>query len=188
MRNLLWLALAASTLTACSRDDGPTGGDPPGGPAADPYADCCARAPLVQTGPDYLVYAPSSFTPDGDGLNDAFAPLADEGVAGIGFEVYDPAGALVYTTEHRHPRSEIAALAWDGTRADGTPYEGAFDFTLDLWLRSGSGIRTAGQGCAVRCASDPDLLARSNCSTAAQWRAGGFDPDAPRGEFTCLSD
>lgn len=58
------------------------------------------------------VFIPNAFTPNGDGVNDEFAPLIRPGQVVIHFEVYDRYGAKVYSTN-------TAAPAWDGTYLSG---------------------------------------------------------------------
>lgn len=62
---------------------------------------------VFATGPD--IFVPSAFTPNNDGRNDLFQPVA-AGVRSIDlFDVYNRWGQLVYRTTNLH------SLGWDGT-------------------------------------------------------------------------
>jgi gliding motility-associated-like protein len=63
---------------------------------------------------EYVFYAPNSFTPNGDGINDVFIPVSNVvDLLSYEFDVFDRWGAVIYST--RNPNA-----AWDGT-AGGTP-------------------------------------------------------------------
>ena len=77
---------------------------------------CLASAALpltVELGP---VYAPSAFSPNGDGRNDRFTVFSDLGSGEVleRLEVYDRWGGLVYRVEEA-PLNDLA-YGWDGTR------------------------------------------------------------------------
>lgn len=62
---------------------------------------------------DCNFYFPTSFTPNGDGLNDVFLPYFDD-IIKIDFKVLDRWGGLIFSTK------EIGK-GWDGNFANGTP-------------------------------------------------------------------
>jgi len=63
---------------------------------------------------DAALHVPNAFTPNGDGINDLFAPvLLMPGATGYRFEVFDRYGrSLFLTTE--------PGVGWTGRSADGT--------------------------------------------------------------------
>jgi hypothetical protein len=53
------------------------------------------------------IYLPNAFTPDGDGINDGFAPVYDRRLWQVGYSVHDRWGHQVY--------SDAAGEAWPGS-------------------------------------------------------------------------
>ena len=73
---------------------------------------------------DYTLYAPTAFTPNGDGVNDCFR-ICGNGIDKNTFvlNIYDRWGELVYTTEKFDPDESCDSCeegAWDGTRGSRT--------------------------------------------------------------------
>ncbi len=62
---------------------------------------------LVTIYPDFIIYVPNVFTPNGDGLNDGFYAVT-RGVKKFSFMIFDRWGALLFSTGD--PQQ-----AWDGT-------------------------------------------------------------------------
>ena len=58
---------------------------------------------------EYFFYAPSSFTPNEDGVNDVFMPITD-GVDSLYFMVFDRWGEKIFESDDFTP--------WDGTFKD----------------------------------------------------------------------
>ena len=58
--------------------------------------------------PEFIIYAPNAFTPDGDGINDTWMPVL-QGADPEAFEVYifNRWGELLWS-------SETLGVAWDG--------------------------------------------------------------------------
>jgi gliding motility-associated-like protein len=55
---------------------------------------------------NYVIYFPTSFTPNGDGLNDLFMPLGG-GIEEFKLEIYNRWGNVIFTTVNK-------SQAWDG--------------------------------------------------------------------------
>jgi len=69
---------------------------------------------------EYTIYAPTAFSPNGDGINDCFR-LCGNGIDKNDFKIiiYNRWGELVYTTEEYDPENECKSCgdgAWDGTK------------------------------------------------------------------------
>ena len=67
----------------------------------------------IEVTKDRLVYIPSGFSPDGDGLNDRLTLYGGTGVAQVNyFRIFDRWGSLVYEINNRQPNIETEG--WDG--------------------------------------------------------------------------
>lgn len=72
-----------------------------------------------------FVYAPAAFTPDGDGLNELFAPALDCDVSNYLLVIYDRWGHLVF--ESKNPDKQ-----WDGAGKGGPMPIGAYSWELNF--------------------------------------------------------
>lgn len=65
---------------------------------------------LIAYDPDFVLYIPNSFTPDGDGLNQLFLPVFSGGIdqSSYQFTIYNRWGEIIFET--RDPNT-----GWDGT-------------------------------------------------------------------------
>ena len=65
-----------------------------------------------------LVHVPNAFSPNGDQVNDAFAPVLSglSGVQGYEFNIFNRWGELIF-------QSDIPGESWDGMNPDGTPVQ-----------------------------------------------------------------
>jgi gliding motility-associated-like protein len=71
---------------------------------------------------EYVFYAPNSFTPNGDGINDVFIPVSNVvDLLSYEFDVFDRWGAVIYST--RNPNA-----AWDGTSGGNPLPNGVYVF------------------------------------------------------------
>ena len=77
------------------------------------------------------LYLPTAFSPNGDGVNDVYLPLAAEGTCGLGeqptlLRVYDRWGGVVYDASGN--------AGWDGSGADGRLLpNGVYLVVVDFW-------------------------------------------------------
>lgn len=63
----------------------------------------------VLIGPELIVYSPTGFTPDGDGVNDVFLPsVLGQDDSKFSLLIFDRWGAVVFN-------SEVVGVGWDGT-------------------------------------------------------------------------
>lgn len=79
----------------------------------------------VKIKPNYTLFVPNSFTPNGDGLNDLFLPLA-QSVKEYDLTIYNRWGLKVYN-------SQQLELGWDG----GSEPQGAFNYVIQVTTLAG---------------------------------------------------
>jgi gliding motility-associated-like protein len=60
------------------------------------------------------IYCPNAFTPNGDGLNDFFTPIANEPIETYRLIIRNRWGTIVY-------ESDDISIAWDGYYKDNDP-------------------------------------------------------------------
>jgi gliding motility-associated-like protein len=73
--------------------------------------------------PQYHVYLPSAFSPNGDGLNDTFRPVV-AGVAEMTFQVYNRWGETVFSGKNQE--------TWDGTFKGKPVPEGIYVYSVQV--------------------------------------------------------
>ncbi len=94
-----------------------------------------------------VLFIPSAFSPDGDGLNDYFRP-ASTGVPPLvrQFLIYNRWGKLVWEAS-----GTTAVRGWDGRYSDGTPAEaGVYFYTIDMETMTGRADYRKGDVTLVR--------------------------------------
>ena len=69
------------------------------------------------------IYCPSAFTPNGDGLNDFFTPIASEPIDTFRLIVRNRWGTIVY-------KSNDINLQWDGTYMATEPMPGIYSWII----------------------------------------------------------
>jgi hypothetical protein len=119
---------------------------------------CCQEPPAIDSLGGGRLFIPTAFTPDGDGLNDRFQVIADEGIARIDtfFVVSLIDGDTVFRAENVTDISP--ATGWDGSDAGVTE---ASNYQFDIRLSAVDGSRRAYRGyvCALPC-REPTGMAR----------------------------
>jgi gliding motility-associated-like protein len=76
--------------------------------------------------PELLMWLPTSFSPNNDGLNETFGPNTTFGLSKYSMQIYDRWGGLLFTTND-------PAKAWNGTDAKGEPVpEGVYAYTINF--------------------------------------------------------
>ncbi|MBK8950753.1 MAG: choice-of-anchor L domain-containing protein [Flavobacteriales bacterium] len=73
----------------------------------------CTDVDSVFMQPAAQLFFPNAFTPDGDGINDAWGPMG-YGLTEVTYTIFDRWGAVVFTTEE-------LGRTWDGRFANGQP-------------------------------------------------------------------
>ncbi len=79
---------------------------------------------------EFAVYSPNAFSPNGDGVNDAFLPLVPDRIEVLSFDlrIFDRWGTQVF-------QSADASQGWDGTYRGQKLPQGAYIFTLLIRYR-----------------------------------------------------
>ena len=109
-------------------------------------SDGCYDSATVVVNVNPVVYVPSAFSPNGDGLNDHFRPKSADGPILIrNFEIYNRWGQMVFWGY-----GATASEGWDGT-FHGIPAEiGAYFYTIDIETPTGGTIALKGDVTLVR--------------------------------------
>lgn len=97
--------------------------------------------PLV-VAPEFNLYLPSAFTPDGDGLNDVFA-VSGTGIVNFRLRIFDRWGHLVFETED-------PAQGWDGSIDGKKPVPGVYPYLFRYLGPSGQTADRYGSVTLVR--------------------------------------
>lgn len=79
--------------------------------------------------PEYVLYVPNAFTPDGDNLNDVFMPKG-EGVTEYKLYVYDRWGNLMF-------KSDDITIGWDGMKGGQVLEQDVYAWKIDVRNRKG---------------------------------------------------
>lgn len=178
------LALSLAGIFACTPPA-------PDTPKANKYESCCGATPVEFTKGNAYVYVPNVFTPNGDGVNDWFAPSVNGGIVGFdAYLIYTPVGdTVVFATSNFDPQN-IENTAWDGMKRDGTPYIGAFRYELSMFYEDGTLYQISGTACRVECGQDAAALKNNpNCFYPSQINPadGKLDKTLPSGESNCFN-
>lgn len=92
--------------------------------------DCLDTAiKTIEVLPDFHVYVPNAFTPNGDGLNDFFFPVM-RGVKRFSLQVYDRWGAMIFN-------STTPDHTWDGTYKGQNCKQDVYSYTLEVLNNKG---------------------------------------------------
>lgn len=180
---LTTLGLALS-LTGCSQE---TTEPPPA--VTDPYEACCGAEPVEHTFGDAYMFVPNVFTPNGDGINDYFAPSINENILGFdAYLIYTPVGDTVVFVSAGYNVNNVANTAWDGLRKDGSVYEGLFKYVFTAFAKDGNLLTIEGRACRVACGPEAAVFkTKTGCFYPVQAGANGvLDTAAPNFEGDCF--
>ena len=108
--------------------------------------DGCVLSATLQIGQRELRLYPTAFSPNGDGVNDRFAPLPSASVERVlMLRVYDRWGGLLYSAEDCG--GGPGECAWD---AGPEAAAGAYVYVARALLGDGTEVRVAGEVAVVR--------------------------------------
>ena len=113
-------------------------------------AGCTATKTVrVQVVPVRKVYAPTAFSPNGDGVNDEFSLLLGRGVLRVlSFQVYDRQGGMVFGAVDAAPGSP--SLSWDGRLGQAALPARTYVWTAMLRFTDGTTERLSGEVVLIR--------------------------------------
>ena len=105
---------------------------------------------LLQVTDEQRVYTPNVFTPNGDGVNDAFTIYADENYVKsiISLMIFDRWGDHVFEGNDFPPNVE--SFGWTGKRNGNDVEQGVHVFLAELELMSGSTLMVSGEITVIR--------------------------------------
>ncbi len=160
-------------------------------PNNSPLAGCCRQEPTVIDLNGSRIFAPTVFTPDGDGINDSFSFLTDaENIRIQSFFITSfETGAPFFNRTDIPLNSTLAR--WDGIVAD-TIATGLFLYSASLRDTQGETEVITGFVCSIPCGPGSPILAKfdslNNCIFATQHDgSGGFNRELPSlEELECL--
>lgn len=99
--------------------------------------------------PKVDVYIPTSFSPNGDGINDYFSIFAGPGIAKINWlQIFDKWGNLVFEQTNFLPNDPI--LGWNGTWNNQQSATGAYLYSVELEVIDNAPIKKAGNIFLIR--------------------------------------
>jgi gliding motility-associated-like protein len=84
----------------------------------------------ITIAPDFNVYIPNSFTPNGDGLNDTFYPVARNHSGSYSLQVFNRWGQMVFTTTNIND-------GWDGNFLNNPCKDQTYTYLLKLTALNG---------------------------------------------------
>ena len=107
LRQALLLCFSSALLLACEKNKKINPVDPP------PTFDFKTKKKLVYTDSAFMISLPTAFTPNGDGVNDGFSPIATHlGSSHYQLTITTLSGTVVYQTTDN-------TLAWNGRSTTG---------------------------------------------------------------------
>lgn len=154
---------------------------------AEQYAGCCGTAPQQMVIGSGKIFIPNAFSPNGDGVNDVFFPLANSGIALIqSFRVLDRYKNELLRYSYFQPNDPL--LGWDGRLSADSTYEGLFYYEISAINMSGDQLAEEGSACSIVCRPGALLPIENgnNCGFSIQTNGDGdFNPALPNFENIC---
>ena len=189
-----------SMTTGCTQDDTkPT--------ANEKYKDCCGQDPKVIDLPGgNTVYVPNVFTPNGDGINDYFYPIAkDQNIKKFGISelrIYNMKDTVIFYRRDFSYTIDLEEAAWSGQMRynifNETQYPpnqkfegGPFKYSFEMIFVTSDGAldvkMVEGQACMIRCEDEvSEFQDRKGCFFPAQGLTGVFDSQSGNQEKNCF--
>jgi gliding motility-associated-like protein len=128
------------------------------------YSDACSGMATYGVG-NGIVFVPSIFTPDGDGINDLFTPRGNANISTI-YDVFikDRNGNIITTLDTS--KGGLNNKSWNGKLSNGVLHSGVF--TVSLKVKDNSGTITQlnnALGCVFSCTTTSSSVIpnKTNC-------------------------
>jgi gliding motility-associated-like protein len=102
----------------------------------------------VHTEPNADIFAPSAFTPNGDGVNDYFLIYGQDIINIISLRVFDRWGELIFLNENIAPGDE--QQGWDGFFRGSSATSGVYAFIAEIELKGGTVVVSKGNVTLLR--------------------------------------
>jgi gliding motility-associated-like protein len=93
---------------------------------------CTANYTLEQTERDPNLFVPNAFSPNGDGVNDVFKPVADCDIV-YSMQIFNKWGAIVFSTNN-------IEVGWDGTFNGASVQKGKYSYVI-FWAAEINGVQ-----------------------------------------------
>lgn len=182
--HLLTTFCLALCLTGCAQEPDPIVN-------SEIYEACCGLdQPVEYTFDKAYMFVPNVFTPNGDGINDYFAPSINEYVYEFdAYLIYTPVGDTVIFASVGYDVNNIQNTAWNGLNKDGTPYRGLFKYAITAITPNTSQLmRVEGYACCIVCGPDAAIFqTKPGCFFPVQAGSGGkLNTTASNQESDCF--
>ncbi len=192
--------LLISFSFGCNQDENKTS-------VSEKYKDCCGTDPqLIELPEGNSVYVPNVFTPNKDGINDLFYPIAknqDPKVFGISeLKIYNMRDTVIYYRRDFSYTIDLEEAAWSGQMRENifneTPYKpdqkyegGPFKYSFEaIYVLNDGSLEVKlieGQACMIRCEDEvSELRDRVGCYFPVQGLDGAFNAQIGNQENDCF--
>ena len=171
------------------------------------YKDCCGVEPNVIILPEgNSVYVPNAFTPNGDGINDLFYPIAkDQDIKKVGISelrIYNMKDTVIFYRRDFSYTIDLDQAAWSGQMRynifnethylPDQKYEGGpFKYSFEIIYVTSDGTleikEVYGKACMIRC--DDEVLEfqnRKGCFFPVQGLSGEYNSQIDNQETDCF--
>ncbi len=135
---------------------------------------CCENEPISEPLGNAIVFVPTVFTPNGDGINDLFYVLGDSIRRVITLSIRDNYGNLVFRADSVEANNP--SKAWDGT-VNGVVRKGLYSVTGAVEANDGSVGYFESKVCNYPCGlmDIEERVSISGCHFPAEWKCWEFD-------------